>query len=431
MSTIWCLVFGLAILMMSSTTLVLHENFSGGAIVGTMEGNAAEKSVADYQRCQPKDIRELSRLLQRNLGRMGLRPVEIVQSSSSSGESNQSFPGLTKESMSSTLRGKRIAMMGDSQLWYFSKWLNFLLDEDAIGLLTQSFQNGTNFTGFDRMDMGDAYQHSKQWLHNVCRVKTLQEAAFGQSTNVSACDYYWSPTDMNLPRDDTRLLWSGLSYTMDHRVTEHKLSNMFNVTKQLQPNIIVTNMGIHWLHFYNIARDVSLEGLQRWIHYEEWLQQVFDFAYSETQATVLLYKTTNFICDKKLYDSFQVANDGYEARNPDILRKCNASVSQLDPIYFSTEQGQSHVLEYCVNGTINNRGTSALNRRMRSYLQETNLLRTHYRENSSLPPLHVDIFDDNIFQSCDYCSGNDGMHYHKLNLLRARMMANQVACLQS
>lgn len=310
-----------------------------------------------------------------------------------------SFPGLNQKSLS-ILRGKRVALVGDSTLWYFTKWLDVLLNEERYFKWQVDLDNMNLATAQDLVLLSaiHACQHETFWNSSQsCTIPT---------------DGMTNPTPIRL-RDGTHIQWAGMAGFNDHLRTENLLHAMWKDVKSIRPQVVVANMGLHWLHFYNIARNTSAEAIDRWIHYEQWLEQVYSMAES-LNVRVLLFKTTNRICDRKLYDVFRDANVLYNARDQSTVENCLRALRSILPLGSSVAAN-----DYCVNGTINNKGVEQLNQRLRAFVTKKLLHKD---------AMLVDIFDDNAIQQCRHSPENDGLHYHASNLMRVRLLVNQLSC---
>lgn len=228
---------------------------------------------------------------------------------------------------------------------------------------------------------------------------------------------------MDLKDEGTRISWSGTSGVHDHLQTEFHLQKTWQRVAarfRINNNIMVVNMGLHWLHFYNMARSTSAEAIQRWIHYEEWLQEVYDKA-RRNNVQVPLYKTTNYVCDEKLYGHFLDAHRLSMAEDPETIANCCQTIGRffVDETTNTSTLEPHDILNYCYNGTINHKGADYLNARLEAFVASLDVQEG----------MVVEIFRDHDIQSCAYCRSNDGLHYHNQNLLmRARLLANMVQC---
>ena len=134
------------------------------------------------------------------------------------------FPGLR----TTTFRNRRIAFMGDSTLLYLSKHLKAML------WLEDDFVEQNKTIDWDIMTLGQTenfinYGSKKAMGKNYLNVKT----------------------NPHLPylRDGTKVHWTGIAgVRMGKGESEAKLDRMFDEAEDLDPDVVVVNMGFHWLH---------------------------------------------------------------------------------------------------------------------------------------------------------------------------------------
>ena len=326
----------------------------------------------------------------------------------------QDFPGLNQDSLE-IFRSKRIALIGDSTLFYFTKWLQVLL-----------FQSNN----LRREEQPPPAQLDQLNLtHGQITVRELAAQACEQPGQYCIDPRgYARPEILPIGNDGTMVGWMGLSSVDDHWRTEKILQSVWEtIDESYHPDIMIANQGIHWLHFYGFARNTSAEAIRRWIHYEDWLREVFDHAIANN-VSVLLYKTTNFICEEKIYTRYQEANGLYQAQDSITIQRCQQLVqSELESHadYHNASMIAAYdIADYCFNGTSNNHGTTHLNRRLSAFVEK--LLLEHPNTNNH--SMHVGIYNDHDIESCEYCGADDGLHYHRLNLMRIRLLANQLTC---
>jgi len=214
--------------------------------------------------------------------------------------------------------------------------------------------------------------------------------------------------------------WVGMSGGKDNWKTEELLQSMWNtIANEIRPDILVVNMGLHWLHFYGLVRDTGPQAIVRWVHDETWLQQVLDRARDELGIKVLLFKTTNLVCDDKFNGPYSQAVKRYNALDDKTLAVCRNSVRAA----FSQPDVHQHITDlqianYCANGTLSNHGSDHLNQRLRHFVDDL----------EEQPGMYVGVFNDHDVQHCNYTKEGDGRHYHTLNLLRIRLLANYLQC---
>lgn len=374
-------------------------------------------------------ISQLIQGLQEDPEQHGLRPY-------------QDFPGLSPKALE-VFRGKRLALIGDSTLFYVTKWLQMLLlleknlqgeSEETTAVAwkrlrgTSKSEVRNNLTQLDRLPIYDLTAGQENVLE--LNKEACQQAQLSGGSRCVNPEDYSRPKILTMGVDNiTRVGWMGMSYFSDHTKTEEILNNVWEtIDGSYHPDIIVANQGIHWLHLYGLQRNASAEAIRRWVHYEDWLQEVYDHAMSNN-ASVLLYKTVNFLCDEKIYDRYQDAMSLYTAQDPVTLERCHELVqAELDghdgDNPWDTAITANEIADYCVNGTSNNLGSANLNQRMFAFTEE---LRQRHQNNSN-NSMYIGIFNDNAVESCQYVRSDDGVHYHGAMLMRIRLLANQLSC---
>lgn len=151
--------------------------------------------------------------------------------------------------------------------------------------------------------------------------------------------------------------------------------------------------------------------VKRWLYYkEQWLQQVYDLAV-EVNATFLLYKTTNFICDDIRTGDWSKYTSLYRAFDNATINACAHVVESLTVPYNLT---QYQVYDYCRNGQFTEHGVERLNRQIVEFVNKL-------QESSSIQ-LTAGIYNDHDVESCN--STTDAIHHHFNMALRIRLLAN-------
>jgi hypothetical protein len=332
--------------------------------------NKAGERARESQICQ--DIPLLVDALKSNPQQNGLRPFS----------SNKThFRGLDHAQINQAFVGRRIAFVGDSTLRYFTRWLT------ATIMMYDTSNNTTDYPDLTTRDLSNATtllaQHSKADLNSSERPEPF------------------------IRQDGTHIAWFGRDGTDKKR--SHSFNEIWPLVYGMNPEIIVANMGMHWL------RRSSMVGptVARWIRYESWLDEIVHAA-KHTGAKVLLFKTTNFICNGKLKKDQQRYNKLYHAKSSKVTTNCKTQgITKAAQFNFTKEEAA----RYCEFGTFDEAGSDYLNERLRTYVKGLE---------KQKPSFYVGIFNDHDVESCDYTS--EGRHYKSLNLLRIRLLANLLEC---
>jgi hypothetical protein len=156
---------------------------------------------------------------------------------------------------------------------------------------------------------------------------------------------------------------------------------------------------------------------ENWLNYEAWLDEVVQIA-QVVDARVLLFKTTNLMCTAKFTGVYATANNLYEAKDPAILQTCREKAGRaVRDGGAQSRVGEEDIENYCFNGTFNEAGASYLNERVRKFVEKN--------QNISAK-LFMGIYNDHDVETCPFTGGGDGRHYHPLNMLRIRLLANHL-----
>jgi len=196
-----------------------------------------------------------------------------------------------------------------------------------------------------------------------------------------------------------------------------RLSTQWKHIADRDPEVLVVNMGLHWTHFQAVAgaRDVQACQAERWLDYEkDFLQSVLDKARRMPSMRLLLFKTTNYICEDVFNAAFAEANKLYHAKDKATMDSCRTAIQSMLP-----GRHERQIESYCHDGTINEQGAAHLNARLLKFVQQLQ------PEEGNLT---VQVFNDHDLESCEYTREGDGRHYHALDLTRLRYLANVIMC---
>jgi len=254
------------------------------------------------------------------------------------------------------------------------------------------------------------------------------------------------PTDDNylFHNNPTYFHWFGFSSTTTKRACLPEELAVPEIRK-IRPDILVLNFGLHWLHLYPARPVADLCLVERWVHYEQWWDALVSLA-EQVGTRLVLIKTTNRICEQHFTGDYKDSIDTI-AKDREILQQQSRMVGDItaqnsnrtatfsDCIRHLTELVQREgpevgilsgedVVQYCTKGTFDDWGVQYLNQRIVDYIHTRN-------KKAPLGPKNqttlVELFDDHSLENCQYTT--DGWHYHPLNLMRLRVMANMVQAL--
>jgi hypothetical protein len=315
------------------------------------------------------------------------------------------FPGLSEQLLSRAFQGRRIALIGDSTLYYLIKWLFALMVDNNTN--NSDIRNKTGmFTNLD--------------LLNLTNGNTLvRKSSLNCRGNCVVLDDHSSKAKSK-PIIDTKhgthIEWMG-GATGPKPNTEVLLRKAWERANVYQPEIVIVNMGLHWLHFFGKGRDANGPTIRRWVLYEEWLQESLNNAL-RVGAKVILFKTTNYVCDEKFRGGYATANQLYRAKDKNTLDECKKLAWNVN-VGESFNLTQDNVAQYCEFGTFNEVGASFLNKRLFDFVNGL----------PEIAGLRFQVFNDHDVEHCRHTKPRDGRHYHESILLRIRLLGNILECM--
>mmetsp|Transcript_25843 Transcript_25843/g.55610 ORF Transcript_25843/g.55610 Transcript_25843/m.55610 type:complete len:294 (+) Transcript_25843:3-884(+) len=280
--------------------------------------------------------------------------------------------------------------MGDSTLYYPSKYL--------YALLMKLENEGVDDPEYEKMTLSEASALVLQ------RANTFHLFARGDQGG---------PRPIKIP-DGTWIEWMSLEYI------SKSVEGMFVTAEEMNPDIVVANMGFHWLHLCGFKMCPSLSEehgpliIQHWVNYKtDWLQRVYDMAV-KVNAKLLLFKTNNFICDEKRTEGWETWSSRYLSFDSKTIEDCyQENLKFSDSHNIPTDQ----ILSYCKYGQFTELGSEYLNDQIKDFVREI-------QENNPDSTLTVGIFNDHDIEGCH--STEDSIH-HKLNMLmRLRLLSNTI-----
>lgn len=285
-------------------------------------------------------------------------------------------PGMDTDLLSAVFRGRRTVLMGDSTTRRLSKWLHALLQFADRDLTDCGLTNGTLSEVNERAErLTEGMRYFRDGKHPP---KTVEEP------------------------DGTYMRYVPLLGSCH--------SDEWEDVIQMEPEVIVANRGLHWLHLINSGRNVKGCYIRKWLKYEAWIDEVITMA-EASNAKVLLFKTTNLVCEEKFRDVWERGARLYSSGNEQMLSACIQFAQQAAP-----GLNRSRAELYCRNGTFNEAGAQHLNDRLYRQVQR--------RKNEV--NLTLEVFNDHDVESCLYTE--DGRHYPELGLMRVRLLGNTISC---
>ncbi|CAB9519951.1 Cyclin-Dependent Kinase [Seminavis robusta] len=319
------------------------------------------------------------------------------------------FPGLSSPLLDQTIRGKRMVLLGDSTLFYLTRWMQTLL------------QNTT--------------QQSPRVVDHLLLGMDMTKGNYAVNPDMDV-QLGWDNSTLAKVQlqDGTHIQWLGHRGGSDPQEEDQvcQFDGIFRQIRQIQPDILVANFGLHWLHLIasdpEHGRTVPLCAVQYWLDYQSaWLEQVTQVA-QDSQVKLLLFKTTNFMCIDNFWGDYSDAVALYQRQDPYAISRCERTLQRLRDGHDNKHRGETSILgdanltRYCQKGVFDEWGVKDLNHRVLEYVHQYN--QNNYKDTD----MKVAVFNDHDIQSCAYSEPNDGRHYHPLNLMRLRLLANVIQC---
>ena len=376
----------------------------------------------------------------------------------------RSIFALKSQLLQEAFYDKKILFIGDSTLRFVTKSLHVLLHDD------DDEDNSNSSSCYDKYKKDkDQYfttDHVLRWVRLSASTSSTTNADNNNNNNNNIDTHNTTTTSSRaklslLGKSDVELRYKAL-HCMDPPVEitsltppnttmyPHRRSsgggrqttqigwggnNWEEKIKIMDPDIIIVNSGMHYLHLFaggDYARNHrATRGnlILMWMYYERlWLQHVLDVVrdhvvvegrnsssdqHPNPKPTLLLFKPTNRICDEEkfvgvyaeisqLYRDAVDNNDGnQQGIHSDIIRQCQTLVhntlsgSRMKSNSTTTSQARNNrldfdiggggdnvfvddamMLDYCYNGTLTKRGSQHLNQRFyKWFIQQTSSMK--------------------------------------------------------
>lgn len=299
------------------------------------------------------------------------------------------IPKLDMKLLDSAFAGKRVAMVGDSTSFYTLNTLHRIL-------------NST----------------SDQLMENISNTMQLTQGLKVINEETNRLNAGLQISQKHYQRNGAHILWKGFrGSNINENCRFDEL--IWPKVREQKPQVILANWGLHMMHRGDTPQRLCI--VDQFVHYEAWLDTVLSIA-KEVGTRLLLFKTTNFICDRKLPDPAQIRLEQMKNGSSTFLVDCLAKLQEWrdeSPQFNFTE---TQLKRYCEEGAMTDSNAQLLNSRMAEFVKQA--------KQKGLPPnLTVEIFNDYSMERCAYTSKWDGLHYHALQIPRVRMLAHMVNCL--
>jgi len=327
----------------------------------------------------------------------GVKPLRLVPTNNSAEGEVLFLPGL----QANFFRGRRMVLLGDSTLFYMTKWLDVLLLMD------------TNTSGFSHTN--DINQPPTITLSQANALVESHPA--NKQVDVAG---FTRPRKIIKPEDGTHIEWIGMAGLTEEPALTNAIRSMFEQSKLIQPEIIVFNFGIHWMQSCPTRCPTDPSIVFWWAHYQDWLQSGLKLA-KQVNANILLFKTVNYICRDAFRGNFQSESRAYQDQDPNQLESCQATLKPLVNNHTEFPVSTQDTNDFCRYGSLTEIGSQHFNQQINAFVKNL----------EPMENLTVAVYNDHDVESCSYTKEGDGRHYHNLNLLRLRSMANLIQGIES
>jgi len=154
--------------------------------------------------------------------------------------------------------------------------------------------------------------------------------------------------------------------------------------------------------------------IQQWTNYKnDWLKRVYNVAV-KVNATLLLFKTTNLICDEMRTGLWNKYSSLYLSFDNKTIEGCyHENMKFLNTHNITTVQ----IYTYCKYGQFTEFGGEYLNDQMKDFVREIH-------ETQSNSTLTVGIYNDHDVEGC--YSTKDAIHHHLNMEVRLRLLSNTI-----
>ncbi|KAL7532932.1 hypothetical protein ACHAXR_008082 [Thalassiosira sp. AJA248-18] len=299
------------------------------------------------------------------------------------------MPGLHLDSF----KHKRIALLGDSTLFYMAKYLSSMLRHE------ENVPEGS--VEYYNMNMDEANN-------------------FVQANKQFDLDGGHGDAPPHMRGDGTWLQWWGQKGSGKGR-TEKMMNTMFKKAEAMRPEVVVANFGFHWLHLCGYSEKrcptpIDANVIANWLHYKEtWLQRVYDFA-TKMNTKVLLFKTSNFICGSARSGDWATGDELYQMFDDATISGC---MKMIEPLGKDLNLVNEDIFRYCKYGQFTDVGSKYLNEQVFEFVRN----KQNDSGDSTGGPI-VGIFNDYGVESCS--TTEDAIHHKAGIVVRVRLLANTI-----
>jgi len=198
-------------------------------------------------------------------------------------------------------------------------------------------------------------------------------------------------------------------------------------TTLVNPHAIIFNAGLHLLHLIP-NRKLNHYKYEGWSQYESSVLETLLQVSIDSEAPIILAKSTNRICNPKFGPDYRKYAKEYTEKNENTLDDCEKFLKQQEKDkkketqgkgYNITGLGKSQRDEICKFGTLTDEGSLLLNQRMTKFVEQ---------KRTDMPD-RLRYFNDHDIESCNFTRGGDGRHYKQQVFVRLHLLAIMLDCM--
>ena len=312
------------------------------------------------------------------------------------------FPQLDRDLLESALGGKRVALIGDSTMFYLMQWLHQLLNvlpDDFVQTMAARYHHSQT-SAFRAVEA-----HLKATPYGG--IQYTEDFKFERRNHPNHQDT--SDCDNTTTNAAAHILWKAFNGgTMRHNCEFDTL--VWPQVLQHQPDIIVANWGLHML----FRPKVQECNVRQFVDYESFfLERTLQTAL-EANTRIVLFKTTNRMCKDEAATLAKHA----------VI--CHRTLLQ-DPRHYDSfvhhfGLNDTQLKRYCDEAAFVEASAQRLNHRLATFVVSA-------QQNPRYANMTIAIYKDHDLESCDYTQWNDGVHYQLLAFPRLRLLAHMIHCL--
>lgn len=316
------------------------------------------------------------------------------------------FPQLDRDLLESAFGGKRVALVGDSTMFYLMQWLHQLLNilpEDFVQTMstryprqTSAFRAVENYlkhTSYGGIEYTESFVFQRNGTTDNRSIRTSIE-------NTSASESATKPAHIK---------WLGFNGgTMQHNCEFDTL--VWPQLLEHRPEIIVANWGLHML----FRPKVQECNVPQFLNYEQFfLERTLQVA-RDAGTRLVLFKTTNLMCKDEAVTLAKHAMFCNQTLIQDV-RHHESFVQRFDLT-------NAQLQHYCEESAFVETSAKLLNKRLSAFVKQA-------KANPLNTNITIEIYNDRDLESCSYTQWNDGVHFQLLAFPRIRLLAHMIQCL--